>query len=179
MKYLVATDVHGSLAWAERIIEKFKQEGSDKLVLLGDLYYHGPRNPLPEGYAPMEVAKLFNGYANNIVAVRGNCDAAIDQTISEFRLRKNARVRRGGRTFFFTHGDNYCKDRLPALNDGDFLIYGHFHINENEDVNGVHCINLASVSLPKNGASPAYALIDDKNLVVKAFDGSEIIKYCL
>ena len=84
MKYFVATDIHGSYYWAKKVVEKFNDSGADKLVLLGDLYYHGPRNPLPEEYAPMKTAELFNGISDKIIAIRGNCDAEIDETISKF-----------------------------------------------------------------------------------------------
>mgnify|MGYP001852998558 CR=1 FL=1 len=103
MKYLVLSDIHGSLHYAKKIEEIINKESPEKIVLLGDLYYHGPRNPLTEEYAPKEVADILNSYKDKILAVRGNCDAEVDQMISEFKLEENLRLKIGEKKFLFTH----------------------------------------------------------------------------
>ena len=168
MKYFVATDIHGSAYWAERIVELFNSSGCDKLILLGDVYNHGPRNPFPKDYAPMKVAEVFNGIADRVIAIKGNCDSEVDEMISEFPFVKKKVVTCCGKRYFFTHGHIYNKDNLPKLHDGDMLFYGHFHKNEIVTVNGVTCINISSAALPKDRA--AYCIIDDGDVSVYALD---------
>lgn len=175
MKIIIATDIHGSLYYAEKIIEKFKKENADKLILLGDLYYHGPRNPLPKDYAPMKVAALFNSYKDKICVVRGNCDANIDLTISEFPFHARKTLSINGRKILFTHGDKYNKDNLPPLPKGSVIIYGHYHVNEITEKNGITCINLASASMPKNGCEPSYAVIEGGKIVVRSLETDRVI----
>ena len=170
MKYFVATDIHGSYYWAKKIVEKFNASGADKLVLLGDLYYHGPRNPLPEEYAPMKTAELFNGISDKIIAIRGNCDAEIDETISKFSFSPFYTVDCNGKKVTFTHGHRLNKDNLPEKGTCDILIYGHFHVNEITRNDGVLCVNVASASLPKNGAKPAFCTVADDGLKLETFD---------
>ena len=113
MKYFIATDIHGSYFFAKKVVEEFEKSGADKLVLLGDLYYHGPRNPLPEEHAPMKVAELFNSLSDKIIAIKGNCDAEIDEMISTFPFSPAVHVNVGGERVTFTHGHYFNKDVLP------------------------------------------------------------------
>ena len=125
MKYLVISDIHGSNYYAKKIEEIYNKENPDKIILLGDLYYHGPRNPLTEEYNPMEVSKLLNNLKDKILCTRGNCDADVDEMISEFKFNNNIELDINGKKFFFTHGHKFNIDNIP--NNIDVLVYGHFH----------------------------------------------------
>ena len=176
MRLFVATDIHGSAYWAERIVEEFKFTRCDTLILLGDVYNHGPRNPFPRDYAPMKVAELFNEISDKVIAVKGNCDSEVDEMISEFPFVKEKVVEYNGRRFYFTHGHVHNKDNVPPdLTKDDMLFYGHFHKNEVADVDGVICVNVSSASLPKD--RPTYCIVDDGDLEIyyldeKDYDGS-------
>ena len=173
MKLFVATDVHGSAYWAQRIVAEFKRTNADKLILLGDVYNHGPRNPFPRDYAPMKVAEAFNAIADKVVAVKGNCDSEVDEMISDFSFVKERTETVGDRRLYFTHGHVYNKDNLPeSLKDGDAMFYGHFHQNETMVVNGVLCVCVSSVSLPKDVS--AYCIVDDGGVTVYQFEGKVI-----
>lgn len=176
MKLFVATDVHGSAYYAERVVDKFKASGADLLILLGDIYNHGPRNPFPKDYAPMRVAELFNSVSDKIVAIQGNCDSEVDQMISQFTFVKNDILPLGNRKLFLTHGHVYNKDNLPQLSSGDVMMYGHFHRNETVVVNGVYCINVSSVSLPKD--TSAYAIVNESGVTLYDLDGNVILTQC-
>lgn len=129
MRYLVASDIHGALPAAEALIERFHAESADRLLLLGDVLYHGPRNPLPDGYAPAEVAKLLNRYADRITAVRGNCDAEVDQMVLDFPcLADYALVVDEGTTLLLTHGHVDVGAAVAGLPAGSFVFSGHTHI---------------------------------------------------
>ena len=174
MKLFVATDIHGSAYWAERIVTEFKRSNCDLLILLGDVYNHGPRNPFPRDYAPMKVAEAFNAIADKVVSVKGNCDSEVDQMISNFPFVQQEIIPLGGRRLYFTHGHVYNKDNLPALSKGDALFYGHFHKNEMVEVDGVPCVNVSSASLPKD--TSAYCIVDDGGITVYGFDGEVILQ---
>ena len=129
MRYLIASDIHGALPAAEALMTRFHEEGADRLLLLGDLLYHGPRNPLPEGYAPAEVAKLLNGYADRITAVRGNCDAEVDQMVLDFPcLGDYALVVDADTTLMLTHGHLDLSRVVAGLPAGSFVLSGHTHV---------------------------------------------------
>ena len=153
MRLFVATDVHGSAFWANRIVEEFKYSNCDALILLGDVYNHGPRNPFPRDYAPMKVAEIFNKIADKVIAIKGNCDSEVDEMISDFPFVAQEIIPLNGHKLFFTHGHVYNKGNLPHLSRGDMLLYGHFHTNEVVKVNGVVCVNVSSASLPKDKAA--------------------------
>lgn len=170
MTYFVATDIHGSAYWAQKVVDKFNASGADQLVLLGDVYNHGPRNPFPQDYAPMKVAEVFNAMSDKLFAVQGNCDSEVDQMISTFQFVREDIVALGDRRIMFTHGHVHNKDSLPYLAKGDVVMYGHFHVNELNVVDGITCIALSSCSLPKCGAAPAYALCNEKSITVYDFD---------
>lgn len=129
MRYLIASDIHGALPAAEALLARFHEEGADRLLLLGDLLYHGPRNPLPEGYAPAEVAKLLNEHADRITAVRGNCDAEVDQMVLDFPcLGDYALVVDGETTLMLTHGHLDVARVIEGLPAGSFVFSGHTHV---------------------------------------------------
>ena len=175
MKILVVSDIHGSAFYAKKLEERIDTENPDKIILLGDLYYHGPRNPLTLEYAPKEVADILNSHKDKILAVRGNCDAEVDQMISEFKIEENIRLEIGGKKFFFTHGHKYNIDFWPN-EEFDVLVYGHFHTGFIKEKDGKLFVNSGSISLPKNNTKNSYLIIDDNNVILKDVDGNVIDK---
>ncbi|MDR2094769.1 MAG: phosphodiesterase [Treponema sp.] len=178
MKYLIASDIHGSADAAEKIIGLFQNLNPDHLILLGDLLYHDPRNPPPDGHGPQKVVELFNGCKDAVIAVCGNCDAEIDWDLLEFPCSGDyALLADGGRTFFLTHGHLYREDCLPfALKPGAVFFSGHTHVWRLEDRNGMVCCNPGSAALPK-GPSPiaAYAFYDNGRLGVYSLETNAVL----
>ena len=160
MKIAVASDIHGSLTAARAFLDRANLLGADKILLLGDLYYHGARNPLPDGYDPRAVAALLNENADRIIAVRGNSDSDVDLTVSDFEMAKEAWLFLGGKTIYATHGDKYDADHLPKGRI-DLLLYGHYHTAFLREKDGVLIANPGSPSLPKGGTEPSLLLIDE------------------
>lgn len=159
---MFASDIHGSAACCKALLERFDEEKPDKLILLGDLLYHGPRNDLPEDYAPKEVIKMLNGIKKDLLCVRGNCEAEVDSMVLEFPVNADYMVMwLGGRMVFCTHGHLYDLENMPNVNEGDIVISGHTHIYRAEQKNGVYYINTGSVSLPKNDNPRTYAVYRD------------------
>jgi putative phosphoesterase len=178
MKYLIASDIHGSARAAEKIIGLYQSLKPDHLVLLGDLLYHGPRNPLPDGHGPQKAAELLNGCKDAIVAVCGNCDAEIDRELLEFPCFADyALLKDGGRTFFLTHGHRYREDDLPfTLKPGAVFLSGHTHIWRLEERKGIVYCNPGSAALPK-GPLPiaSYAFYDNGSLGVYSLESSALL----
>ncbi len=173
MKYLIASDIHGSAYYAEKVVEKFNEEKADKLILLGDIYNHGPRNPLPKDYAPLKVAEVLNGVKDYLIVIKGNCDSAVDTMISEFEFFENLLIVAENKSVFLTHGHIFNKDSMPKTKV-DAIIYGHFHTGFIERNNGVIIANAGSTSLPKNDTANSYLVLDKKTLILKDFDGKII-----
>lgn len=154
MKLLIASDLHGSAAAVRMLAQHIEREAPDRIVLLGDVLYHGPRNDLPEGYAPREVADILNGLADRIVAVRGNCDAEVDQMMLQFPCMADyALIEADGRLLYCTHGHLPGKnpDDLPPLPVGSAFLSGHTHVKMLEERNGITLVNPGSTSIPKDG----------------------------
>lgn len=172
MKYLVISDIHGSGYYANKINEIYEKEKPDKIILLGDIYYHGPRNRLTDGYNPMEVAKILNRYKDIILCTRGNCDAEVDEMISEFKFEESLQLNIEGKRFFFTHGHKYNMDNIPK--NVDILVYGHFHTGYIKEKDGVLCINAGSISLPKNNTPNSYLIIDNNKIILKDIENNII-----
>lgn len=162
-KIMIASDIHGSAYWCEKLIEAFEAERPDKLVLLGDLLYHGPRNPLPDGHDPKKVASLLSAVKEKLVCVRGNCDAEVDQMVLPFPvLADYAILLVDGRTLFLTHGHLYNPDRLPPMQKGEILLNGHTHVPCSKELgNGVLYLNCGSVALPKEDTPHSYLVFED------------------
>lgn len=169
MKYLIASDLHGSWDWTEKLLAKFEIEKADKLILLGDLYYHGPRNPLPDGYAPMKLAEALNKIKDKLVVVKGNCDAEVDQMISEFELHDQLVLELFGKKVFVSHGQKYNPDNLPE-EDFDIMLYGHFHVPTITEKDKKLFVNVGSVALPKNDSVHSYAVLDDSGILLKSLE---------
>ena len=166
MQLFVASDIHGSAVWCERMLRAFDASGASHLVLLGDILYHGPRNDLPDGYAPKRVIGLLSPYASRILAVRGNCEAEVDQMVLPFPvLADYAAVLLGAKKLYLSHGHVYSPDRLPPLCPGDVFLSGHTHIPMDEDRGGVRCLNPGSVSIPKAGSAHSALLYGEDGTV--------------
>ena len=173
MKYMFASDVHGSAYYFRKMLETYKKEQAERLVLLVDLLYHGPRNDLPKEYAPKEVIKMLNGMKQEIYAVRGNCEAEVDQMVLEFPVMADYCILAiDGLTFYATHGHVYNENNLPPFCPGDILIHGHTHVLKGEQRENYILLNPGSVSIPKEGNPPTYAVLEDKVFTIKDFDGN-------
>ena len=184
MKWLIASDIHGSAYWCERMLELFKREKADVLVLLGDILYHGPRNELPRDYNPKKVIALLSDFANGtpceephrILCVRGNCDAEVDQMVLGFPIMADYGViELGGRFVYLTHGHVYGEDNPPKLRRGDILIQGHTHIQRCVEKDGVLFLNPGSVSIPKGDGYNGCIVFDDE-AVAEAFTTTATLK---
>ena len=174
-KIMIASDIHGSAHWCEKLVAACEREKSEKLLLLGDLLYHGPRNELPDGYAPKKVAELLNPLKEKILCVRGNCDAEVDQMVLEFPVLADYGILiEGGHTFYMSHGHIYNEQNLPPLMDGDIFLYGHTHVLRAEKKGAHTFLNPGSVSLPKEGNIPTYAILEDGVFTIKGFDGTVV-----
>ncbi|MBQ9713853.1 MAG: phosphodiesterase [Clostridia bacterium] len=169
MKYIIASDIHGSAAWCRQLLSAFESEGADKLVLLGDILYHGPRNDFPDEYSPKTVFAMLNAIKEKIVCVRGNCDSEVDQMVLEFPIMADyALLSCNEHTLFLTHGHLFNKENPPLLQKGDVLFNGHFHIPCNQELaNGAFYANCGSVSLPKPDTPHSYILLDENTLYWK------------
>ena len=153
MKLLIASDIHGSAYWCRKLLEVYETEKPDKLVLLGDILYHGPRNDLPREYAPKAVIALLSPLAEKILCVRGNCEAEVDQMVLPFPcMAPYSQLLVEDKTFYLTHGHHENPRNLPRLNPGDVFLSGHTHVKEDIQVEGVRCLNPGSVSIPKDGS---------------------------
>lgn len=153
MKLVIASDIHGSAFWCARLCALIEQEKPDRLVLLGDLLYHGPRNDLPRDYAPKQVIAMLSPYADRILAVRGNCEAEVDQMVLPFScMAEYALICCDGLNMYLTHGHKASPENLPPLRAGDVFLSGHTHIKRDEVIDGIRCINPGSVSIPKDGS---------------------------
>lgn len=154
MKFIIASDIHGSAYWCEKLMTLMEEEQPDRLILLGDLLYHGPRNDLPRDYAPKKVIPMLSRYADRIIAVRGNCEAEVDQMVLPFPcLAEFSQLYSDGTLFYLTHGHHHSPDNLPPLPEGSVFLSGHTHVKLDECRNGIRCINPGSVSIPKDGSN--------------------------
>ena len=153
MKILIASDIHGSAYWCRRLLSAARDFDPDKLLLLGDLLYHGPRNDLPRDYCPKEVIPMLSEWKERIIAVRGNCEAEVDQMVLPFPCMADyAQLLVDGSTWFCTHGHHHSPDSLPPLEPGSLFLSGHTHVKLDVLRDGVRCLNPGSVSIPKDGS---------------------------
>lgn len=173
MKWLIASDIHGSAQWCRRLLEAWDKEQAGRLLLLGDVLYHGPRNDLPDQYAPKEVIAMLNARRERILCVRGNCEAEVDQMVLEFPvLADYAVLWEGSRLIYCTHGHVYNTGKLPPLQAGDVLLHGHTHIPAWEDHGAFHYLNPGSVAIPKEGSWHGYMTLENGRFLWKDFDGA-------
>ena len=181
-RLLIASDLHGDRACAELLLARYAESGADRLILLGDLLYHGPRNDLPAGYDPKGVITLLNGVKNELLCVRGNCDTEVDQMVLDFPILADyALIEADGLTVFATHGHRYHLGQLPPLRKGDVLLHGHTHVPKAEPFGeGNVYVNPGSTSIPKEGSPRSYLVYENRRLSFRRLDdGSEYMAYTL
>ena len=178
MKYMIASDLHGSAFYARRLAEIFAAEKADMLVLLGDIYNHGPRNPLPEEYAPLKVAEVLNGLADRLLVVKGNCDSDVDTLISDFEFVSEAVLSDGGKRVLLQHGDRFSIEHLPK-NCGSGFFYGHYHTSFIKRMGDVLVANPGSVSLPKQDTARGYLLLENGTVTLKELGGAVLAEETL
>ncbi len=172
MKFLIASDIHGSAYWCRELIKKYSEERADRLVLLGDVLYHGPRNDLPREYAPKEVIAMLNQMKNDIYCVRGNCEAEVDQMVLEFPVLADYAILDIGKTaVYMTHGHTYNENKLPPMHDGDILLHGHTHVPKCVEHKHYVYMNPGSVSIPKEDSHHGYMTLENGVFLWKDFEG--------
>ncbi|MCD8363459.1 MAG: phosphodiesterase [Lachnospiraceae bacterium] len=172
MKLLIASDIHGSAYYCGKLLEAYEREQADRLILLGDILYHGPRNELPEGYAPKEVIAMLNPLKRDILCVRGNCDAEVDQMVLEFPILADyGFLYERGRMIFLTHGHVFHEGNLPMLGKGDILLHGHTHVPVCREHEDYIYMNSGSVAIPKEGSEHSYMSYEDGVFLWKNLEG--------
>lgn len=172
MKIMIASDIHGSADCCRRLLAAFTREAPDRLLLLGDLLYHGARNSLPGGYGTAETASLLNSVKNSILCVRGNCDSDVDQMVLEFPvMAEYCLLYAGKRMVFATHGHVFNRGNMPSLPPDGILLQGHTHVPAWEECGGRLCLNPGSVSLPKQGSPHSYMMMSDGGVAWKDLEG--------
>ena len=178
MKLLIASDIHGDLNCAKMVTDAFINEKCDKILLLGDILYHGPRNDLPDGYNPKEVIELLNNMKSSILAVRGNCDTEVDQMVLQFPILADyICLSLDGLTVYATHGHRYNIESPLPLHKGDILLHGHTHVLKCTKFGNENCyLNPGSTSIPKEGNPGSYMIYESRCFTVKDFDGNVIFK---
>ena len=173
MKLMIASDIHGSAYFCERLLEAFDRETADRMLLLGDILYHGPRNDLPRGYAPKQALEMLNAVKTCLFCVRGNCDTEVDQMVLEFPILADyCLLTAGERLIYATHGHRYHLNALPPLQPGDILLHGHTHVPAWERFgDGNLYLNPGSVSIPKNGSPNGYMILENRRVQWKTLEG--------
>ena len=183
MKYLIASDIHGSAFYCKKLVKAFKNEGADRMLLLGDILYHGPRNDLPRDYDPKSVIAMLNEIADRIVCVRGNCDGEVDDMVlnfpvlAEYAIISDSSLDKN--IIFATHGHHFNSQNLPKLNKNDILLHGHTHVPCFISVDELWVVNPGSVSIPKNGSDNSYMIFENGKFTLKNPDGNIISVHVL
>lgn len=173
MKLFFISDIHGSVYYLNKALEIFESENADYIVILGDILYHGARNPLPKEYNPKKVTELINKYSDRIIAVRGNCDSEVDQMVINFPILSTySTILYNDRRLFLTHGHIYNENNLPKLKDKDVLIYGHTHIPKAEKMDNIYVINPGSITLPKENSPHTYGVLEENIFTIKTLEGN-------
>ena len=171
MKLMIASDIHGSAYYCKKLFYAYQKEKPDKLLLLGDLLYHGPRNDLPKDYNPKEVISILNSISSEILCVRGNCEAEVDQIVLDFPVLSDSCILYlDGHMVFATHGHIYSPDNPPKLKEGDILLNGHTHIPAWDQKENFLYLNPGSVSIPKNDSHHGYMIWENHEISWKTFD---------
>lgn len=178
MKLLIASDIHGDLESMELVLRAFESEDADKILLLGDLLYHGPRNDLPKTYAPKAVIESLNKNKDKILAVRGNCDTEVDQMVLNFPILADyAYLSLDGLSIFATHGHHHNTQTPPPLSRGEILLHGHTHVLKCEEFGSENFyLNPGSAALPKENNPRTYMVYESRTFTVKDFDGNTVLE---
>ena len=170
MKLMIASDIHGSYFYCMKMLDAFEKEQADRLLLLGDILYHGPRNELPVDYAPKKVIEALNAVKDKLLCVRGNCDTEVDQMVLEFPILADyAIIQCGSKTVYATHGHKFNETCPPPMPENSVLLCGHTHVPKYEDCGKFIYINPGSVSIPKEGSSHGYIIYENDKFIRKAF----------
>ena len=178
MKLLICSDIHGDLDSMQKVLDAYKKEGAEKILILGDLLYHGPRNDLPSTYAPKKVIELLNDNRDIIMSVRGNCDTEVDQMVLNFPILADyIYLSLDGLGIFATHGHNHNTSAMPPMREGEILLHGHTHVLKIEELDGGRCyINPGSAALPKENNPRTYAIYENRCFTIKDFEGGIVMK---
>lgn len=172
MKWMIASDLHGSAYYCKKMVEAFEREGADRLLMLGDLLYHGPRNDLPRDYAPKEVIPMLNGLKNKLCCVRGNCEAEVDQMVLDLPVMADYCILPAGEKLIYaTHGHIYNGKNPPPLAEGDILLHGHTHVPICKQTETFTYLNPGSVSIPKEGSCHSYMTLENGAFLWKDLNG--------
>ena len=178
MKTLIASDIHGSAKYCRMLLECLDKEKAGRLMLLGDLLYHGPRNDLPEEYAPKQVIEMLNAHREEIFCVRGNCEAEVDQMVLGFPvLADYALLPWKDRMIYITHGHVFNRNHLPPMKKGDILLHGHTHVPACEEFDGYIYMNPGSVAIPKNDTPRGYMILEEETITWKTLEGETYQSY--
>lgn len=180
MKYFIASDIHGSAYYCEQMLIRYREEKADRMLLLGDLLYHGPRNDLPKEYAPKKVIELLNAYKQEIICVRGNCEAEVDQMVLDFPvMAEYCFLSEGKQLIMATHGHIYNLANPPKLKKGDILLHGHTHVPANQETATFRYLNPGSVSIPKEGSAHSYMTLENGVFIWKDLEGKEYMRFTI
>lgn len=175
MKWMIASDIHGSAFYCREMLKAFDREGADRLLLLGDLLYHGPRNDLPREYNPKKVIAMLNERKNDILCVRGNCEAEVDQMVLDFPvMAQYFLLEVGEHLLFATHGHFFNEENVPPLHPGDYLLCGHTHVPKCVKHQNYTYLNPGSVAIPKEGSLHGYMILEQEKFLWKDLKGNEI-----
>ena len=177
MKLLIASDIHGDAVCCKKMLDAAETNGVDKIVILGDILYHGPRNDLPENYAPKKVIEMLNQISEKLLCVKGNCEAEVDQMVLCFPVMNECAWIYDNAckiSMYLSHGHKHNPENLPPLPCGTVFLYGHTHLLGFTEKDGILCLNPGSVSLPKGGNARSYALYEDGSFSIVSLDGEVI-----
>ena len=172
MKLMIASDIHGSAFYCRKMLEAFEKEQPDRLLILGDILYHGPRNDLPREYAPKEVIAMLNPLKQNFLCVRGNCDTEVDQMVLQFPILADyCLLNLDGQNILATHGHIWNPKNPPMLQQGDILLNGHTHVPACQEMDGFVYMNPGSVSIPKENSPHSYMVYENRQFLWKDLEG--------
>ena len=178
MRWMIASDIHGSEYYCKKLLEAYDRENAGRLLLLGDILYHGPRNDLPRDYNTKSVAKMLNEHKKDILCVRGNCDTEVDQMVLKFPILADyGFLYEQGHMIFLTHGHVFHEEHLPMLKKGDILLHGHTHVPACRVHEHYVYMNPGSVSIPKDGSANSYLVLEDRVFTWKDMDGQAYQTY--
>lgn len=176
MKYLIISDIHGSYYYLNKVLKIFNEEKCDKIIILGDILYHGPRNDLPKEYNPKKVISALNELSDKIIAIKGNCDAEVDEMVLSFKLNQNYFLNDSLR-LYLTHGHHLNFNNKDNILDVDVILYGHSHIHKIEKINNIFYINPGSISLAKDDLINSFAIMDDNIINIYDLNKNVLLTY--
>lgn len=178
--YFVLSDIHGSITYLDKALAKFEVSKCEKIILCGDVLYHGPRNPLIDRYDPKDCVDLLNKYKDKIQSCRGNCDSEVDQMVLQFPIMSdNLLLPLGEKKVLVSHGHLYETHRLPFIGDGDIYLSGHTHIPRADVEYGIYCLNPGSITFPKGGSTNSYGILTESKFTVYDLEDNILLERTL